>query len=318
MAYIIYLDQLLAMAMANWFFDLLLLWATREVMKIPVHRKRLFWGAGIGALYFLVERLAFYRILPLYGLWRSPLTMFLASLLMLGAAFYPLPPTRLLTVAAYFYFIFCTAGGAGTLIANLFGSPHKPNVFLGAITSVGVLLIIAELGWGLIQKQIWYHFYQIPLSIRFNDTELSITALVDSGNHLRDPISRAPVIIVEESALTSFLPQAVFEAARRLEGGELDSIDQIPHPWSTRLRVIPYASIGKREGMLIGLRCDEAGVMVGQSCIPLGQGVIIGLYHNRLCPEGSYRALIHPEVIHRALLKQGASWGSAKCHSPQI
>ncbi|MGI6558474.1 MAG: sigma-E processing peptidase SpoIIGA [Limnochordia bacterium] len=318
MAYVIYLDQLIAMTMANWLFDLLLLWATREVMKIPIHRKRLFVGAGIGALYFIVERLAFYRLLPFYGLWRSPLAMFLASLLMLSAAFYPLPPTRFLTVAAYFYLIFCTAGGAGTLVANLFGSPHQPNVFLGAITSMGVILIIAELGWGLIQKQIWYHFYQIPLSIKFNNNELLITALVDSGNHLRDPISRAPVIIVEESALTSLLPEAVFEAAKSLEQGDLDAIDQIPFPWSTRLRIIPYASIGKREGMLIGLRCDEAGVMVGQDRIPLGQGLIIGLYNNRLCPEGSYRALIHPEVIHKAVLKQGASWGSAKFHSTQV
>lgn len=315
MTYIIYLDQLIAMTMANWLFDLLLLWATREVMKIPIHRKRLFFGAGIGALYFLLERLAFYRILPFYGLLRSPFAMFAASALMLGAAFWPLPPTRILNVAAYFYFIFCTAGGAGTLIANLFGTPHQPNVLLGTITSMGVLLIIAELGWGLIQRQIWYHFYQIPLSIRFDNTELLINALVDSGNHLRDPISRAPVIIVEQSALMSFLPQTLFEAAKRLEQGELDTVNHISFPWSTRLRVIPYASIGKREGMLIGLRCDEAGVMVGQSCIPLGQGVIIGLYNSQLCPEGSYRALIHPEVIHKALLKKGAGWQSAKFHS---
>ena len=172
---------------------------------------------------------------------------------------------------------------------------HAPSTqrFAGHHHFHGVLLIIAELGWGLIQRQIWYHFYQIPLSIRFDNTELLINALVDSGNHLRDPISRAPVIIVEQSALMSFLPQTLFEAAKRLEQGELDTVNHISFPWSTRLRVIPYASIGKREGMLIGLRCDEAGVMVGQSCIPLGQGVIIGLYNSQLCPEGSYRALIH-------------------------
>ena len=207
MAYIIYLDQLLAMAMANWFFDLLLLWATREVMKIPVHRKRLFWGAGIGALYFprgaagLLSHLAPIRPLAFSTDHVPGLFVDARRSLLSPATNAPFDRRRLLL------FHFLHRWGAGTLIANLFGSPHKPNVFLGAITSVGVPLIIAELGWGLIQKQIWYHFYQIPLSIRFNDTELSITALVDSGNHLRDPISRAPVIIVEESALTSFLPR---------------------------------------------------------------------------------------------------------------
>ena len=91
MAYVIYLDQLIAMTMANWLFDLLLLWATREVMKIPIHRKRLFVGAGIGALYFIVERLAFYRLLPFYGLWRSPLAMFAALCLDARCTFGPCP-----------------------------------------------------------------------------------------------------------------------------------------------------------------------------------------------------------------------------------
>lgn len=67
-------------------------------------------------------------------------------------------------------------------------------------------------------------------------------------------------------------------------------------PWATRLRLIPYHSLGQERGMLLGLRPDEVVIVTGQGMIKVKE-VLIGLYRERLSPEGNYRALLHPDLL---------------------
>jgi len=57
--------------------------------------------------------------------------------------------------------------------------------------------------------------------------------------------------------------------------------------------MIPFNSIGKTSGMLIGFRPDQ--VMVGAK--NSRQDVVIGIYNDKLTPDGRYQALLSPDLL---------------------
>lgn len=308
---VVWVDVIILALLANFAFDYLLLWATAEVSRTPTTRGRLAAGALLGTLYFLAYLLAQAGLLPLYGLLRLVPVVFLVSVLMLAVTFYPLNPRRLLSVGGYFYLIGFAAAGAGLAGAHLAGSPQEPRMAVGFVVALTTILALAELGWGVVQRRIWQHMYQVPVSLRFGDRELSTVALVDTGNRLRDPLSGHPVMIVEAESFSTLFPPSLYQWIRDHDKPDLNALTQIlaQTPWSSRFRLIPYHSIDREHGMLIGFRPDEIMVRTGSESLST-RDVIVGICQRRLDPEGVYHALIHPEILQR-----GLAAGSA--HDPE-
>jgi stage II sporulation protein GA (sporulation sigma-E factor processing peptidase) len=66
--------------------------------------------------------------------------------------------------------------------------------------------------------------------------------------------------------------------------------------WLKRVRIIPFSSIGKENGILIGLRPDY--IEVGENNEKRrGQDVIIGICNKALSKEQEYRAILSPELV---------------------
>jgi stage II sporulation protein GA (sporulation sigma-E factor processing peptidase) len=57
--------------------------------------------------------------------------------------------------------------------------------------------------------------------------------------------------------------------------------------------MIPFSSLGKTNGMLVGFRPDCVKVE-GMENKP---DVVIGIYNDRLCRDGRYRGLLSPELV---------------------
>ena len=300
---VIWVDVLVLQLAANALFDYLLLWATAAVTRTPANRRRLLAGTAVGTGYFLLYVLAEARLIPYYGLLRWVPVIVLVSAGMLLAAFGRLTPRRLVTVAAHFYGIGFGAAGAGMATAFLFGSPAAPDALAGFLAASGVILLIAELGWGVVQQRIWQQLYQMPLEVRFGEHVCRLPALVDTGNRLREPLSGMPVVVVEGEALHHILPEHLRPAVAAMETGDLEPVSRLlaSERWSSRFRVIPFASIGREHGLLIGFRPDEVRVVVDGRAVPVGP-CILGLCRGRLDPEGAYRALIHPELVHPGIV----------------
>lgn len=68
--------------------------------------------------------------------------------------------------------------------------------------------------------------------------------------------------------------------------------------WITQVRMVPFHSIGKHHGMLLGYKPDLV-VLFGQEKI-VTKDVMICLYHKPLSTSGAYRAVLNPEVFERA------------------
>jgi stage II sporulation protein GA (sporulation sigma-E factor processing peptidase) len=58
--------------------------------------------------------------------------------------------------------------------------------------------------------------------------------------------------------------------------------------------MIPFSSLGRTNGMMIGFRPDA--VIVGEKI----SDVVIGIYNSRLCRDGRYQGLLGPELIGEA------------------
>ena len=112
----------------------------------------------------------------------------------------------------------------------------------------------------------------IPLSVTCGDQTLSLLALVDTGNTLRDPISGVPVVILGQDAAWRLLS---------LTDAELSHpIQTITQRRETRLRLIPYSAVGMPAGFLLGCRADSV-ILDGNvyDCIVAFAPQIIGKEH---------------------------------------
>lgn len=300
---VIYLDVLLASVGANLLFDWLLLWATAEVTKIPTTRLRLIGGALCGSVHYALYLLATYGLIGAYGILRFPGTVGGVSLAMLAIAFGPQVSVRsLLRLAGTFYVILFVSSGAGLALGSLLAYGGTANPIVVQLGSVGALLLVAEIGWGVLQRRIWRGLFLVPIEIAFGGQRVQITALVDTGNSLTDPITRAPVIVVEFSVIRPLFPEAVRDDVDELIRGDFGRVSSLmTHSlWSSRLRLIPFSSLGSESGMLVGFAPDHIRLLL-PSVTEVSRRTVVALAPQTLDPSGEYHALLHPELLDPAV-----------------
>ena len=122
----------------------------------------------------------------------------------------------------------------------------------------------------------------------------SFNALVDTGHTLREPLSGSHVIVAEFEHVKGFLPDGLKVMFYEKCESRLEGLSGEESPFYKRIRMIPFASLGRKSGMLIGFRPDRVAVE-GVDGTP--ENVVIGIYNDRLCPGGRYQGLVSPELM---------------------
>ena len=117
--------------------------------------------------------------------------------------------------------------------------------------------------------------------------------MIDTGNLAREPITNTPVVIVESSLLEKILPKEIINNIDNVLAGDLDTV---PKEYVSRLRCIPFSSLGKQNGMLLGIKADEIKVEKEEERKTFNN-IIIGIYDKSLTKKGEYRSLIGLELI---------------------
>ncbi|MCR5792422.1 MAG: sigma-E processing peptidase SpoIIGA [Lachnospiraceae bacterium] len=96
--------------------------------------------------------------------------------------------------------------------------------------------------------------------------------LWDTGNCLREPISGKPVIIMEESEAKKYLPKTII---------------------NTKVRFVPYHSIGKEQGVLPALLIDK---FQSETKDAIYKGVYVAFTKERVSESGQYRFILHKDL----------------------
>lgn len=241
---VIYIDILLAL---NWWIDFLLLLGVRRATGGGTGSWRLAVGALVGAVSCLV------LFLPPMPVWLSLLVRLSAAVLMVTVAFRHRSwrdwRRRVLLLFAL------SAGLAGLCGAlYFFLAPQGFYVFNGVVYySVPPLLLVAltVVCYGVLwlaeqwlrRRSPTEHLFRVRLTYEGNS--VTFPCLYDSGNHLVEPFSGCPVLVVERGIAEELLPIP-------------PSVEELPV--NQHWRLIPYDTLGG-SGLLPAFFTDSATVL---------------------------------------------------------
>ncbi len=162
-------------------------------------------------------------------------------------------------------------------------------IFLGAIMA----FIVIKISIKFIKTKINVKDMFCKIKIKINGKEVETKAMIDTGNLAKEPITNTPVVIVESSLLDKVLPEEILNSIDNILAGKLDGVKE---EYISRLRCIPFSSLGKQNGMLLGIKADEI-IVEKEEENKISKNVIIGVYEKSLTKRGEYRALIGLELI---------------------
>jgi sigma-E processing peptidase SpoIIGA len=293
-----YVDVLL---IENFIIDYLLLNVTSKLSKLKTNRTRLSIGAAVGALYILIV------FFPSLKVFLGIVTNFAVSALMLIIAFAPEKFKDFFKVLGLFYVIAFVFGGAAFFLFYFTG---KGNVVNGVyyIKNFPFSMLIAGLTAGYFLVVYCYKYVQhkalndelnYNITVIVDNKQARIKAILDTGNSLKDPISNLPVIVAEYDALHDILPEELIYAFDGNEGNlDFTSLHKLIDNGNLalRLRLIPFSSLGKQNGMLIGIKPDMVIVTSKKYNLEISK-VIVGIYNNKISKDGEYGALLYPEIL---------------------
>jgi len=239
------------------------------------------------------------------------LNIALASVVILAAgvmaAFYPSGIKHFLRLMLAAYGITFAVGGLGMALFYLTDLPYAIyyiaadlDGFRQAVSWQLVLIgmvvsyFFIKLTMRLIEHQTIKRQMLMNVMVSMNEKYIYFDALVDTGHSLKEPLSQSPVIVAEFEQVQEFLPEGLIGLFNDRQESNLASVlSSQESPFYQRIRMIPFSSIGKSGGMLIGFRPDQ--VMVGAK--NKRQDIVIGIYNDRLTPDGRYQALLSPELL---------------------
>ncbi|MBO5779358.1 MAG: sigma-E processing peptidase SpoIIGA [Clostridia bacterium] len=248
----------------NFTMDFLALYLTARASKLPIRPIRLSLAAALGAFYALAA-----LFLPDGNLFSTFTTLAIPCLLILIAFGTKNGWREMLRTLAIFWAISFLLGGAVTAVCYLLAKWAEKEILIGGQVETlpadlpfwGLLLLALVVGIAAnlllrLRKKIPR---QVAIEIGESENALvTLTALVDSGNLLVEPLSGQGVIVVDRSAAT-FLPP---ELAFLREGGT--------PALTPRLRLIPY-STASGEGILYGYlpRLVRVGGKARTACVAI-------------------------------------------------
>lgn len=275
-----------------------LLWATGTVAGLGVRSGRLLGASFLGAAYDVAADLAGMGVYTvparlgwLFG-WQGVVAVSLAAL---GLAFWPVPARRVWRLVGYYYFLAALGGGSAYMLQNLAAPGWVPP-----LVATGVILIAGEAGWGIVQHWLWERLVFLALTVSLDGRSVTVPAMVDTGNELRDPLTGEPVLILGGHLAGRLLGEA---AAAAVAVGADDAVAGAASlaeiGLGHRIRLIPYTTVGRQGGLLLALRPDRVTFVLGTEPVEAGP-VFIAFHREPLSADGAYEALVHPALLRRA------------------
>lgn len=292
----IYVDIVFA---ENVIMNCIILIATAVILKIKIKYIRIFIASVLGAIYSVV---AYIGILKLYS---SLILKLVLSILIVYVAFNPQKLKKLWKDLIIFYLTSFVFGGVAfaliyvikpqdILMRNglFLGTYPLKTILLGAIISFLVILVAFKIVKGKFSKKDMF----CELEIRINNKCIKTRAMIDTGNCLKEPITNMPVIVIEHTLLYECIPREILNNLEKIIGGDFEGIPKkIKEHYISKLKLIPYSSLGKQNGLLLGIKPESVKIITEEKENIMK--AVIGIYNKSLTKRGEYRALVGAGVL---------------------
>lgn len=212
----------------------------------------------------------------------------------------------ILKMLVFFYltsFVFGGAALGAIYIVNSGKISIQNGIIIGNYTLktilIGIILafIIIIIAFKFIKLKISKNDLFCNITIKINQKSIKTRAMIDTGNMLKEPITNIPVAIVEHKLLYDAVPKEILENIESILGGDLKKIpENIKNEYMSKLKVIPFTSLGKQNGMLLGLKAEGLEVEEDDGTKNIDK-IIIGIYNKNLSKKGEYSALLGLDII---------------------
>lgn len=222
----VYLDLVVLL---NFLVDLLLILGTNRLSGYPAQWKRAAPAALLGAVYAAACLLPGWRFLG-NTLWR------LASLALMSVVAFGWSKSTLRR-GTLFIFLSMALGGIALGLGN-------GGFWAIILAAVGVALLCLIGFCGRVTQQQYADVF-----IQHGNRQLRLTALMDTGNTLSDPVTGCQVLVADADAALKLLDLSEYDLAH--------PVDTMGKMRNRGLRLIPYHAVGQPAGLLLGIRVDN-------------------------------------------------------------
>lgn len=280
----VYLDIVL---IENILMNYIILYATGFIQKMQMKQLRLIIAGVFGGIYAIIYYL---NIIPIYS---SLFMKILLSIIMVYIAFNPHNLKKMLKILLLFYLTSFVMGGCALALLYII-NPKNINFQNGVLVGTypikmtlisGIIgFIIVQISFNINKRQVKKKDMVCNLVISINKRIINAKAYIDSGNMLKEPITNMPVIIIEKEKVKNIINIDI----AKIIGGDVENKENF------KFRIIPFNSIGKQNGMLIGIKPDFVKIEYDGEEKAV-QDVVVGIYDKKISKE--YQALIGLELL---------------------
>ena len=220
----VYLDLVLIL---NFLVDFLLLVGANRLAGYPPDIRRAVPAAVLGGLYGVVCLLPGFRFLGNLA-WR------LVFLGLMAVVAYGLDGSAVRRGILFVFLSMALGGAAGLMGSGSFGGLSAAALGVCALCLLGF------------QDKTLGNSY-VPVEVEYGGKRIRMTALRDTGNTLRDPVTGQSVLVAGAEAAEQLLGLGAEDLGRPVE---TLAEGRIPG-----LRLVPYRAVGTAGGMLLAIRC---------------------------------------------------------------
>lgn len=296
----VYLDVIL---IENLCMNYIILFATGYIMKLKMKHLRIIISSLIGGVYAIIS---YIDIIPVYS---TLIAKIILSVSMVYIAYYPKNVKLCLKELLLFYLVSFVFGGCAFALLYIIKPQNilmKNGVYIGTyplkVALIGALVgfILTYLAFRLIKGKISKKSVFYEVRIFFKDKIVDVIAMLDTGNLLKDPISQMPVILVQKDKLNELIPKNILDNIENVLGGDenLKISEEERNEYLSKLKIIPFKSVGKQNGMLVGFKIDKVQIDINDNIEEI-KNVIIGIYNGKFSKNEKYSALIGLDILER-------------------
>lgn len=290
----VYLDVVF---LENVVINYIILYATSIISKVKIKQIKLLLGSLFGATYSIV-----YYILEL-KIYTNFIVKIILSIVIIYISFNPKDFKELIKQIMLFYLVSFVFGGAAISIIYmvnshditiqngvLVGKYTIRTILLGIITAYFTVIVAGK----IISNKVKFTKKDMicNISVEIEGKKLETKAMYDTGNLLKEPISNTPVIVMESTLLHDIIPEQILNNLEKILGGDLSNIsEETQKHFISKFRVIPFSSLGKQNGMLLGIKAKNLIVNFKGETSEV-ENLIVGIYNSSLSKRGEYRCII--------------------------
>lgn len=269
-------------AIENLLINYIIISCTSILIKNYNSRKRKWLGASIGMVYSLIY------LAPNMDILFSLPSKVITILIVTAVTFSYRDIREYIRILLVFYFVNIFIAGSSFFIVYFTGISHITIslIIFTAFVSGSILNYIFK----DIKELKYVKEMKKRINITINDKSFDFDALLDSGNLLKDPISRDEVIVIKASELKGIIPDEFLDID--YSGISMEDInnfiDKLDKEISNRIRIIPFKHINQ-SSLIIGIKADY--IQVDNKKIG---NIILGLSNLK---EEEYSAILNPQLL---------------------